>query len=70
MDDIEIEEISKLALKSLPEITSIFIKIIEWYENTSVPNSRRAYHRCPVCDATWWDTERHEASCWIPEVMK
>jgi len=41
-------------------------RILDWVGKKSAPNSQYAYHRCIVCDMTWWDDERHERWCWLP----
>jgi hypothetical protein len=50
--------------------TELLQEILEWYQKVSAPNSQYAYHRCHVCDATWWgDAERHNLDCWIPRLQ-
>jgi len=44
--------------------------ILAWVIRMSEPN-RFAYHRCAVCDRTWWYTgELHEIGCWVPRLRR
>jgi len=44
-------------------------RILEWVRRESAPvGYQQAYHRCVVCGITWWDDERHEGWCWLPEL--
>lgn len=55
----------------------LLIDIREWYETNARPNGRRAYQRCPICNASWWGegssglfgVERHNFGCWIPRLL-
>jgi hypothetical protein len=63
---VDIEEYS--------ELVELFSDISRWVKLSSDPNSDHRYHRCIVCNATWWDdglfsVEKHNFGCWVPRLQ-
>lgn len=57
----------------LTEVINLLEDIRAWVKRNSDPNDQHRYHRCIVCNATWWDdglfnVERHDLGCWVPSL--
>ena len=57
------------------KVFELLEEIHAWVKRNSDPNDAHHYHRCIVCNTTWWDdglfsVESHSPGCWVPQLKK